>query len=166
MIQRIPGLSAIGDLIHRKDRQKQAGLALARLMTQLDMESMPYDEGVRQSRRDATTRYLAIGVWLVPVGENEDPQTVDLRKAVPAATCDLRRHGIGVMIPVRLESPRFIVAIADIENIWRYFLVRSVHITGRPGGWFHLGLHVERIWEPTSLQTVEFRNRVENVFGV
>lgn len=164
MISRLPILSTLGGMFNRRDPRQEAGLALTRLLSQFDMEAMPYDRGMRESRRDDNSRHVAIGVWLIPLTENQDPDKADLNKAIPAATCDLRRHGIGVLMPVKLQSKKFIVAIADMEKTWRFFLVGVRHQSDRPGGWFQLGLSVDRIWEPDSLQTVQFRHRIENAF--
>ena len=67
-------------------------------------------------------------------------------------------------MPVKLTSRKFIAAVADPENVWRYFVVTARHVTDRPGGWYQLGLSVESMYEPDSLQTLRFRQRVENAF--
>ena len=164
MIQRIPVLNAISNLLHRTNPRQQVGLSIARLMTQLDLESMPFEEGVQPSRRDAHTRQMAIGIWLIPLNETGNPDDADMNTAIPAVTCDLRRLGIGVLTPAKLPSKRFILAVADLENVWRFFVADSRHQSDRPGGWYQLGLYVEKVWQPGSLQTVAFRKRVENLF--
>ncbi len=165
MVQSIPILNTISNMLHRSDPRRQASIALARLLTRLDLECMAYDEGVVANRRDAQTRHVAIGIWLIPMGENQKLDDVDTKKAIPATTCDLRRHGIGVLTPVRLQAEKYIVAVSDSENVWRFFVSRVRHQSERTGGWTHLGLSVEKIWSPGSLQTMHFRNRVETAFA-
>lgn len=165
MFQRIPVLSNLGGVFQKRNPRQQAGLALTRLLTQFDMGQMPYETGTRPSRRSEGTRSVAIGIWLTPFEENRGPETADMQKAIPAATCDLRRQGIGVLMPVKLQSRKFIAAVADSENVWRYFVVKARHVTDRPGGWFQLGLSVESMYEPESLQKLRFRQRVENAFA-
>lgn len=164
MFQRIPVLSNLGGVFQKRNPRQQAGLALTRLLTQFDMGQMPYESGTRPSRRTEGTRSVSIGIWLIPFEENRGPDNADMQKAIPAATCDLRRQGIGVLMPVKLTSRKFIAAVADLENVWRYFVVSARHVTDRPGGWYQLGLSVESMYEPDSLQTIRFRQRVENAF--
>ncbi len=164
MALRLPTLSSLGGLFNRRDPRQEASLALARMISQFDMEAMPYREGLRQNRRDDQSRHVGIGVWLVPLNDGQDPDKADMSKAIPGATCDLRRHGIGVLMPVKLNSLRFIVAIADAEDTWRYCLVEKKHQSKRSGGWYQLGFSVDRIWEPDTLQILAFRKRVENAF--
>jgi hypothetical protein len=165
MFQRIPFLSNLGGVFLKRHPRQQAGLALTRLLSQFDMGQMPYETGTRPSRRSEATRSVAIGIWLIPFEENRGPEHADMQKGIPAATCDLRRQGIGVLMPVKLTSRNFIAAVADPENVWRYFVVTACHVTDRPGGWYQLGLSVESMYEPDSLQTIRFRQRVENAFA-
>jgi hypothetical protein len=104
MFQRIPVLSNLGGVFQKRHPRQQAGLALTRLLTQFDMGQMPYETGTRPSRRSEGTRSVAIGIWLIPFEENRGPEQADMQKAIPAATCDLRRQGIGVLMPVKLTS--------------------------------------------------------------
>jgi hypothetical protein len=164
MLQRIPVLSNLGGVFQKRHPRQQAGLALSRLLTQFDLGQMPYESGSRPSRRADCTRNVAIGIWLIPFEEGRSPENVDLHKAIPAATCDMRRQGIGVLMPVKLAASRFLAAVADPENVWRFFVVTARHVTDRPGGWFQIGLSVEAMYEPDSLQTLRFRQRVENAF--
>lgn len=164
MFQRIPVLSNLGGVFQKRHPRQQAGLALTRLLSQFDMGQMPYETGTRPSRRSEGTRSVAIGIWLIPFEENRGPENADMHKAIPVATCDMRRQGIGVLMPVKLTSRKFIAAVADPENVWRYFIVSARHVTDRPGGWYQLGLSVECMYEPDSLQTIRFRQRVENAF--
>ena len=166
MIQRIPVLNAIASLLHRPDPRQQASLYISRLMSQVDLATMPFDEGIQASRREAQTRHVAIGIWLIPMNADQKPDQADMNRAIPAATCDLRRNGIGVLTPARLQSKQFIVAVPDSENTWKYFVAESRHQSDRPGGWHQLGLSIEKIWEPGSLQIMHFRNRVASIFEI
>lgn len=165
MIQQIPILNTIAGMLHRPDQRKQASLAIARLMSQFDLEAMPFELGVEPSRRDAQTRHVAIGLWLIPIGENQSLGDVSMKSAVPATTCDLRRNGFGVLTPAQLPAERFVVAVADLENTWKFFIAEARHKSERPGGWHQLGLSVQRIWEPNSLQSMQFRNRIAGLFA-
>lgn len=165
MIQKIPVLNAIASMLHRPDERKQASLAIARLMSQLDLEAMPFEQGVQLSRRDAQTRHVAIGIWLIPMGEDQRPGDVSMKTAVPATTCDLRRNGIGVLTPAPPQARKFMVAVADLENTWKFFIAESRHQSERPGGWNQLGLSIQKVWEPDSLQIMQFRNRVATIFA-
>jgi hypothetical protein len=51
------------------------------------------------------------------------------------------------------------LAIADLDESWRFFLTDLRHQSSRPGGWFQLGLDVINIVDPESLQMSHFRNR-------
>lgn len=157
-------LSSLGGMFTRRNPRQQAALALARLLSQIDMETMPFDKGVQKSRRQDDTRHVAIGVWLVPLAEGLHPDDAALDKAIPAATCDLRRHGIGVLLPLELKTKALIVAISDKDNVWRFFIGDVHHQSGRPGGWFHVGISIDESWEPAQHQTIEFRHRIENAF--
>ncbi len=157
-------LSSLGGMFTRRDPRQQAALALARLLSQIDMEAMPFDKGVQQSRRQDDTRHVSIGVWLVPLAADLHPDDASLDKAIPAATCDLRRHGIGVLLPLELKTKALIVAVADKDNVWRFFIGHVRHQSGRPGGWFHVGVSIVQIWEPAKHQTIEFCHRIENAF--
>jgi hypothetical protein len=164
MIQHIPVLKTLGGLFSRRDPQREATITLSRLLTQFDMQTLPFDRGVRESRRNDEARHVAIGIWLIPIPSNQSADDADMDKAIPAATCDLRRGGIGVLMPVELRTKRFVVAVADTEHVWRFFTAAVRHQSPRPGGWFQLGLHVEQNWDPDAFQTLAFRHRVENAF--
>ena len=165
MIQPTRRLRSIGSMFQRRNPRQRATLALARLLSQIDMASLPFDRGVEKSRRQDDTRHVAIGVWLVPLAANQHPGDARLDKAVPAATCDLRRHGIGVLMPTELKTNAVMMAVADQENVWRFFIGTVRHQTGRPGGWFHIGMTIDEAWDPSGVQASEFRHHVENAFA-
>ena len=170
MFERLPILSTLGGMLSRRDPRKQAEIALARLLSQFDMAAMPYETGVQPSRRGENARSVTIGIWLVsvsggPAGHDALGKTPDLGRAIPAATCDLRRQGFGVLVPVQLKSERFIVAVGDMENTWRFFVTQVRHQSPRPGGWFQIGLKVETVFEPDAQQLVQFRHRIKTAFA-
>ena len=164
MIQPIRMLSSLGGMFTRNDPRQQASLAMARLLSQIDMEAMPFDKGVEKSRRQDDTRHVAIGVWLIPLAVGLHPDDAALDKAIPAATCDMRRHGIGILMPLELKTKALIVAVADKDSVWRFFIGDVRHQSARPGGWFQVGISIAEIWKPAQHQTVEFRDRIENAF--
>ena len=131
-------------------------------MTQLDLRDLPYEQGVDNNRRQEETRHISIGVWLVPMAANQSVSSVETSNAVPAVTCDMRRQGIGVLVPTNLQARQFIVAVADQDDVWRFFLTNVRHVSSRPGGWHQLGLDVAKTIDLESLQLLHFRNRVNS----
>ncbi len=57
--------------------------------------------------------------------------------------------------------PEVVLSLAILAVL---LVVSARHVTDRPGGWYQLGLSVESMYEPNSLQTLRFRQRVENAF--
>ncbi len=165
MIQNAPVIKSFRNFFGRRDPRQEAGLALARLLSQLDLQEMPFDNGVRPTRRGNSTRYVALGVWLMPLGEKQAPETANFDNAMPAVTSDLRRFGVGLLMPLQLPSPRVLLAVADSEDHWKFFICGVRHNSPRPGGWFQIGLSVDGIWEPEPLQVAHFRKRIQNAFA-
>jgi hypothetical protein len=170
MFERLPILSSLGGMLNRRDPRKVAEIALARILSQFDMSAIPYETGVRPSRRDGKPRSVTIGIWLVPIAEASAGkvalgQSTILGRAIPAATCDLRRQGFGVLVPVQLTSERFLVAVGDMENTWRFFVTRVQHQSPRPGGWVQIGLKLETLFEPDTQQMLHFRTRITTAFA-
>ena len=159
MIKSNPILSSIASMLRGPDPRLKASYSLSRILSQLDMRDMPYDGGVNTNRRDDGTRHIAIGIWLIPMDARQSPSEADASLAEPAVTCDLRRHGIGVLVPKHTTATRFLVAFADLDESWRFFLTEVRHQSIRPGGWFQLGLDVIRMVDPESLQLSHFRIR-------
>jgi hypothetical protein len=137
--------------------QQKARVAFARLVSQWDMVSMPYDEGLRESRRSQFTRSAAIGVRLAPLNDNDPAGDVDWSNSIPAVTRDLRRSGLGLLLSYPLTHSRFLVAVADQENTWRCFLANARHLSPLPGGWYQLGLTIESLQEITPRQAAQLR---------
>ena len=165
MIKTLPILSSVASMLRGPDPRHKASCSLSRIVSQLDLRDMPYDEGLIKNRRDGVTRHVSLGIWLIPMDDNQSPSAADTSFAEPAVTCDLRRHGIGVLVPKQTTAKRFLVAVADFDESWQFFLTEVRHQSVRPGGWFHLGLEVIRIVEPESLQISHFRNRRSEFSG-
>lgn len=164
MIQPIRMLNSLGSMFTRQTPRQQAALAMARLVSQCDMQALPFDKGVQESRRKDDTRHISLGVWLVPLAADLHPDDAGLDTAIQAVTCDLRRHGIGILMPSELKCKSLIVAVADTDNVWRFFTGDVQHQSCRPGGWFHVGVNIDGIWKPAEHQTVAFRHCIENSF--
>ena len=164
MIAANPIFQSLTSILNRPNPRLKASMALSRIMTQLDVRDLPYEQGVDKNRRQDGTRHVSIGVWLIPVEDNQSTSSVETSNAVPVATCDVRRQGIGVLVPTAVRVRRFIVAVADHDNVWRYFLTDVRHVSSRPGGWHQVGLDVIKTIDLESLQLLHFRNRV-NSFG-
>ncbi|HQX48727.1 MAG TPA: hypothetical protein PLY87_02025 [Planctomycetaceae bacterium] len=162
MLKANPVISSIAAMLHRADPRKKASGSLSRILTQLDMLDLPYDEGVNTNRRRDVTRHVSIGIWLIPIDVNQTASSADTSLAKPAVTCDLRRQGIGVLVSEEQTAASFLVAVCDLDESWRFFLTELRHQTPRPGSWFHLGLDVLKIVEPEGLQMSRFRNRLQS----
>ena len=156
-------INSISSMLHRPDPRRKASYSLARILSQLDVRDLPYDEGVSPNRRNDTTRHVSIGIWLIPVQPHQQPSATDTSLAQPAVTCDLRRQGIGVLVPSQSTATRFLVAVADLDEVWRFFLTDVRHQSARPGGWRQLGLDIVRTVELESLQMLRFRNRLNSL---
>ena len=130
------------------------------------LRDLPYDEGVDKNRRQDGTRHVSIGIWLIPIEVNQSPSNVDTSHALPAVTCDMRRQGIGVLVPTNMQARRFMVAVADQNEVWRFFLTEVRHVSSRPGSWHQLGLDVVKTIDLESLQLLDFRNRVNSFAGL
>lgn len=160
MIAANPIFNSLTSILNRPNPRRKASMVLSRIMTQLDLRDLPYEQGVDKNRRLDGTRHVSIGVWLIPVDENQSASSVETSNAMPAVTCDMRRQGIGVLVPTTMRSRRFIVAVADQDDVWRFFLTDVRHVSSRPGGWHQLGLDVAKTIDLESLQLLHFRNRV------
>jgi hypothetical protein len=166
MIRSIAGINTIASLLSKPDLKRKASISLSRILTQLDMRDLPYDSDVHTNRRNDVTRHVSIGVWLIPIEANQSPATVDTSDAQPAVTCDLRRQGIGILVSSEITAPRFLVAVADLDEVWRFFLAEVRHQSPRPGGWFQVGLDVIRIVDLESQQTAHFRSHMKSLSAV
>ena len=159
MISPVPILSSSASMLRGPNPRLKASYSLSRILSQLDLREMPYDEGVSKNRRRDGTRHISIGVWLIPIDADQSPSDADTSRAEPAVTCDLRRQGIGVLVARKMTATRFLVAVADFDESWRFFLTEVRHQSTRPGGWLQLGMDVIQIVDPESIQISNFRNR-------
>lgn len=160
MIAANPIFNSLTSILNRPNPRRKASMALSRIMTQLDLRDLPYEQGVDTNRRQDGTRHVSIGIWLVPIEDNQSPSSVDTSLALPAVTCDMRRQGIGVLVPTNMRAQRFLVAVADMDDVWRFFLTEVRHVSSRPGGWHQVGLDVMKTIDLESLQMQHFRNRL------
>jgi len=157
-----PVFNSLTSILNRPHPRRKASMVLSRIMSQLDLRDLPYDEGVNKNRRQDGTRHVSIGIWLIPIDDKQSPSNVDTSHALPAVTCDLRRHGIGVLVPTNMQAKQFLVAVADLDDVWRFFLTDVRHASSRPGGWHQLGLDVVTTIDLESLQMLHFRNRLNS----
>ncbi len=161
MITANPVFNSLTSILNRLHPRRKASMVLSRIMSQLDLRDLPYDEGVNKNRRQDGTRHVSIGIWLIPIEDTQTPSNVDTSLAMPAVTCDMRRQGIGVLVTTNVRATRFLVAVADQDEGWRFFLTDVRHVSTRPGGWHQLGLDVVKIIDLESLQMMHFRNRLQ-----
>ena len=166
MIAANPVFNSLTSILNRPNPRRKASMALSRIMTQLDLRDLPFEQGVDKNRRKDGTRHVSIGIWLIPIEDNQSPSNVDTSLALPAVTCDLRRQGIGVLVPTNIRAQRFMVAVSDQDGVWRFFQTDVRHVSCRPGGWHQLGLDVLKTVDLESLQMLHFRNRVNSFSGV
>lgn len=155
-------LDVVVNMFTRQNPRRNAALALTRIMNRFDMAKLGYDEGLTEDRRSRDERHVAMGVWLFPCGPNDRGNDFSVAGGVPAVTHDLRSQGFGIMTPVKLKHQNFIVAAPDEEN-WRFFRSSVAHNTRKQGGWYQLGLHVDRSIEMDSIQRGKFRAHIEAV---
>lgn len=149
---------------HRSRTDAQtASVVLARILSQRDLELLPYQEGVEESKRRDQTRQISLGLWIVPLTADADTSDVSLRTATPVVSCDFRREGIGILVCGRFEAECCIVATADHEDVWRFFMTTVRHRTPRPGNWTHIGLRVDSVLQPSAWQMHSFREAVASV---
>ena len=154
--------NSLATILNRPHPRRKASMVLARIMTHLDLRDLPYFEGVNKNRRQDGTRHVSIGIWLIPIADNQNPSDVNASLAVPAVTCDMRRHGLGVLVTTDMAAKQFMVAVPDQDEVWRFFLTDLRHVTSQPGGWHQLGLDVVKMVDLESLQMMQFRNRLNS----
>jgi len=158
-------IAKVARMFQRRQPQREAALALARITTLTDIGSLPWDSGVYDDRRSRDEVPAALGVWVTPLAGSEKPGSVSMDSPYHAVCCDLRAKGFGVLSPMPITGERFIVAIpngTEGDDSWKYFVANACHQTPRPGGWHMLGLCIERLFEPSSAQMRQFRNARED----
>ncbi len=168
MTDRFSRLRGLGSKFFGTSRTgaQKASLALARILSQRDLELLPFQEGVQESKRRDKPRQISMGMWIVPFTGEIPLEEVSLEDVFPAVSCDLRREGIGVLVSSDINAPGCIVAIADKEEVWRFFSTTICHRTPRPGSWLQIGLHVDGLLEPTGGQMQEFLHAVATISGI
>jgi len=159
MISRIPGVRSITSLFTGRTAYQEATAAMARVISQLELVSMPYTSGLSESRRSNGERQVAIGVWMLELPDDFVDEELLLQNVQPVVTADVRNQGLGLLLPKRIESSRVLIGISDAEELWKFFVMQVVHQSPRPGGWHQLGLKLERLAHPNALQLNLFRSR-------
>jgi hypothetical protein len=144
-----------------EDTAKKASVALARLLSQYDMESIAYRSELTASRRRSESRQIALGCWIVPFEPNR-PDVLDFSAAISSVTYDMRRGGVGVLTQEQVELERFGLALPDKEGVWRFFEGVMRHASRIPGGWNLSGLQLVRILELDPRDLTQFRESVQD----
>lgn len=143
-----------------EDKQKKAGIVLARLLSQHNLESLPFREGIVATRRGGNAQPMSVGVWMIPFDGSPAESLQNLEQSIPGITSDGRRQGIGVLCRDRVAAERLLVAVPDKESVWRFFDCEVKHQTSRPGGWYLLGLHIDRIIDLDPAEVTQFRRHI------
>ena len=136
----------ITNFFRPEDAQKKASVALARLLSQYEMDGIAYRNEITQSRRRSESKQLALGCWIIPF-EVDRPQILDFTAVAPAVTYDMRRAGVGVLTHSPVEIKNFVIALPDKEGTWRFFECEKCHNSRIPGGWNLSGLRLLRLIE-------------------
>ena len=147
----------ITNFFRPEDAQKKASVALARLMSQYEMNGIAYRNEITESRRRSESKQLALGCWVIPF-EADRPQILDFTAVSPAVTYDMRRAGVGVLTFTPIELRNFVIALPDKEGGWRFFECESCHNTIIPGGWTLSGLKLMRLIELEHRDVSVFRD--------
>ncbi|MEO2027640.1 MAG: hypothetical protein ABGZ23_17340 [Fuerstiella sp.] len=157
-------IEAVANLFTRRNSRHEAVLALARIISRHEMAGLGYEQGITDDRRSRDKRHVAMGVWLFPCEAADLAADINLTFGVPAITHDIRSEGFGVMTPVKLNREYFVIAVpCEDDNSWQFFRCRVCHNTKAPGGWFQLGIHVERGIALDGPQRVAFREHIEQI---
>jgi hypothetical protein len=134
----------ITNFFRPEDAQKKASVALARLVSQYELDGIAYRNGITQSRRRSEARQLSLGCWIIPF-ETDRPQILDFAAVSSAVTYDMRRAGVGVLTFTPIERKNFVIALPDKEGVWRFFECEKCHNSRIPGGWTISGLNLLRL---------------------
>jgi hypothetical protein len=159
MINRIPGIGAISRILHTRGAHQEARTAMTRVISQLELAAMPYESGLSEERRMAVPFHSAMGVWLLELPEEFDDAELLMQNVIPAVAADLRSDGLGLLLTQPLAAEHILVAIADTEEVWKFFVTTVVHQSPRPGGWLQIGLKLERMARLNALQMNLFLSR-------
>lgn len=154
-------LDVLTKLFTRRNPGRDAEDALARIMNRPGMDLLEYQSGISTDRRSRNERHVVMGVWLFPCDAEESGETLDLHTGLLAVTHDLRGGGFGVLTPSALEQQHF--AVAALDEHWQFFRCVVRHNTRKPGGWYHLGMEVERTLSLDSEQLNAFSVHAESL---
>ena len=155
----------ITNFFRPEDAQKKASVALARLLSQYEMDGIAYRNEITQSRRRSESRQLALGCWIIPF-ETDRPQILDFTAVSSAVTYDMRRAGVGVLTFTPVELKNFVIALPDKEGVWRFFECEKCHNSRIPGGWTLSGLKLLRLIELEHRDVSVFRDSIHEVANV
>jgi hypothetical protein len=152
-------LDRLTRLFNPENPRRDAEMAFSRLVSQCGMESLPYREGLAETRREQSAHVQAMGVLVM----DQHPDSLELAafaSPIPAVTFDFRRMGVGILLRRPLESSLVVVAIPDKEELWRLFQSEVRHQSARPGGWIQVGLKLLSIYEPQPDQMALLRKHL------
>jgi hypothetical protein len=155
----------ITNFFRPEDAQKKASVALARLLSQYEMDGIAYRNEITQSRRRSESRQLALGCWIIPF-EADRPQILDFTAVSSAVTYDMRRAGVGVLTFTPIELKNFVIALPDKEGVWRFFECEKCHNSRIPGGWTLSGLKLLRLIELEYRDVSVFRDCIHDEANV
>lgn len=149
----------ITNFFRPEDAQKKASVALARLLSQYEMDGIAYRSEITESRRRSESKQMALGCWIIPC-ETDRPQILDFTAVSSAVTYDMRRAGVGILTFNPIELKNFVIALPDKEGGWRFFECESCHNTRIPGGWNLSGLKLIKLIELEHRDVSVFRNYI------
>ena len=169
-------IHSVLDFFSTRDLSREAVVGLARILNRHDVSHMAFEAGYEVDRRDSEQRNVSWGVWLLPITADADMSKLQLDHSLPAVTQDLRRKGIGVMTPMRLNSNQFVIALPEdtvpdsyaaddspSETRWNFFRCDVRHNTRCTGAWYQLGLQVAEAITLGSVQQNQFREHIAAV---
>lgn len=157
-------LNRLTRMFQPQNPRRDAELVFSRIITQHTFDSMPYREGVFETRRKTASSANAVGVYVTErrVTRGNMP---DFENSIPAVTVDFRQMGVGVMLRVPLDGYHVIVSIPDKEDTWKFFDCEVRHQSRRPGGWHLVGLQLKSIYEVQDSEASVIRKYFNSLAG-
>lgn len=152
-------LDRLTRLFNPENPRRNAELTFSRLVSQCAMESLPYREGLMETRREQVAHVHALGVLVIDQ-HPDNPDSAAFADPIPAVTFDFRRMGVGILLRRQLECEIVVVAIPDKEELWRLFQGEVRHQSIRPGGWYQVGLKMMTFHEPQKDQMATLREHL------
>lgn len=152
-------IEKVARMFQRRDPRREASMALARITSIIDMNSLPWKTGVYDDRRVQKQTDAALGVWLIEFPDETPSEELSFARARLGVCTGLRANGFGVLSSNTIPGERFIIAVpngAESDAGWKFFTVNRRHNTPCPGGWHSMGLEVEHVFEPCDQQCREF----------